>query len=82
VSLGERVRRRWLLATVPAQDRCSYCPQRAVMFESSGTFPVERIARCVDHPPRTLKGAGRCRVCGVSYWPDFLHLDCTPQEEP
>jgi hypothetical protein len=81
IQFGRWLRRRWQFATVPPDERCSFCPQRAVAFESSGTPPFERTARCLDHPPDALKDAGNCKVCGRRFWPDFLHLDCAPPEE-
>jgi hypothetical protein len=62
--------------TIPENERCSFCANRAVGFTSSvnATRP-EGIRRCLDHPPLDALQSV-CGHCGQPFWPDFLHLDC------
>ena len=76
---------------IPVGERCNQgnCPNRAVVYETpmdaSTTDPDEQQRRCLEYPPPHLAAAvargDRCSRCGRGYWPDFLHLDCEPDDD-
>lgn len=79
MNLRRRLRRRPARQPqIPADQRCSFCPRLAVVFESrlDDDLKVVRTNRCLDHPPDGFDPDVRCPTCGRTYWPDFLHLDC------